>query len=291
MVQARTSPLATRIALLAVTALALSSPDALAKDKTSPSTFNVIPVTFTNVTVQGGQLLANGNIGSTPFALPLNLVTRGFASAAATCPILDLQLGPINLTLLGLNVDTSPVCLEITATQGGGLLGDLLCAIANLLDGQTALADILAGVTPTQLNTLNWGLTTVLNQTFVPITSSNAFVGATCEVLHLAVGPLDLTLLGLNVSLDDCSGGPVVVDITATPGGGLLGDLLCSLSDVMEVRRPNPNRIVTALRAITFRLGQLIGQVEYQPTDQVAPFVPGPPDGRPARFPSGASIV
>jgi hypothetical protein len=40
---------------------------------------------------------------------------------------------------------------------------------------------------------------------------------------------LNLTLLGLNVVLDDCDGGPVVVDITGQRGGGLLGNLLCGL--------------------------------------------------------------
>ena len=46
-----------------------------------------------------------------------------------------------------------------------------------------------------------------------------------CEVLELTLGPLDLTLLGLRVQLDE-----VHLLITAIPGGGLLGDLLCSLA-------------------------------------------------------------
>jgi hypothetical protein len=48
---------------------------------------------------------------------------------------------------------------------------------------------------------------------------------AVCSVLHLELGPLDLTLLGLHVHLDQ-----VVLDITADPAGGLLGQLLCSLA-------------------------------------------------------------
>jgi hypothetical protein len=48
---------------------------------------------------------------------------------------------------------------------------------------------------------------------------------ATCQVLNLTLGPLDLSLLGLNVHLDQ-----VHLVITATPGGGILGDLLCSLA-------------------------------------------------------------
>jgi hypothetical protein len=43
------------------------------------------------------------------------------------------------------------------------------------------------------------------------------------------LGPLELTLLGLEVILDDCDGGPVTLDITAQRGGGLLGNLLCGL--------------------------------------------------------------
>jgi hypothetical protein len=60
-------------------------------------------------------------------------------------PILDLALGPITLDVLGLVVETSPICLNITAYDGGGLLGDLLCAVADLLDGGLSLDQILAG--------------------------------------------------------------------------------------------------------------------------------------------------
>jgi uncharacterized membrane protein YeiH len=257
MLHVRAYSLYRRVALIVLSTLVLAAPDAFAQKK-APRTFNVIPITFSSVTVEAGQLVANGNIGSTPFQLPL-ILTPGATPAGATCPILDLRLGPIDLSLLGLNVATSPICLEITATSGGGLLGDLLCSIANLLNGGSPLADVLAGLTPAQLTLLDQGLTTVLNQVFVPITSSNALVGASCDVLNLAVGPLDLTILGLNVQLDNCSGGPVTVDITATPGGGLLGDLLCNLADVLHTPRPNTTAVLTLLRQIASAIGQLIG--------------------------------
>ena len=246
-----------RIAVLAAALMAFSAADAFAQRK-KPTTFNVLPLTITSVSPQGGQLVASGMVGNTPFQLPLVLTPQPLAPGA-TCPVLDLSLGPIHLSLLGLNVDTSPICLEITATQGGGLLGDLLCSIANLLNQGGSLASILGGLTTAQLSTLNSGLTTVLNQVLAQATSSNALVGATCDVLNLAVGPLDLTILGLNVSLDDCSGGPVTVDITATPGGGLLGDLLCSLSDLLNVPRPNTTAILSLLRNIVQIIGGLIG--------------------------------
>jgi len=49
---------------------------------------------------------------------------------------LTLTLGPLHLDLLGLVVDLNQVVLNITAQPGpGNLLGNLLCAVANLLNG------------------------------------------------------------------------------------------------------------------------------------------------------------
>jgi hypothetical protein len=56
-----------------------------------------------------------------------------------TCTILDLEVGAITLDLLGLLVETSDICLSITAEEGGGLLGNLLCNVDNLLSGNANL--------------------------------------------------------------------------------------------------------------------------------------------------------
>jgi len=211
----------------------------------------------TSVTVADGQLVANGLAGTTPFQAPITL-TPGAVPAGGTCPILDLSLGPIHLSLLGLNVDTSSVCLQITAIQGGGLLGSLLCGIANLLNGGAPLADVLAGLSPAQLDVLNSGLTQVLNQAvFIPLSRSDAVAAAACNILHLELGPLDLNLLGLRVELNNCNAGPVVLDVTATPGGGLLGDLLCGLSTLLE--GGGVTKIVAALQSIAALIGPLLG--------------------------------
>jgi len=62
---------------------------------------------------------------------------------------------------------------------------------------------------------------------------------ASCDILHLVLGPLDLNLLGLMVHLDQ-----VVLDITAQPGpGNLLGNLLCSLTGLLN----NPTDTVLGL--------------------------------------------
>lgn len=96
----------------------------------------------TRFRAQGGQLVAVGTLTGTvtnaagetlatvnqTVALPVDI-------AQATCEILDLRLGPLDLDLLGLVIHLDEVHLNITAEQGpGNLLGNLLCAIAGLLD-------------------------------------------------------------------------------------------------------------------------------------------------------------
>jgi hypothetical protein len=61
------------------------------------------------------------------------------AGAQASCQILNLTLGPLSLNLLGLQVNLNQVVLNITAQPGpGNLLGNLLCDVANLLNGSGA---------------------------------------------------------------------------------------------------------------------------------------------------------
>ena len=61
-----------------------------------------------------------------------------------SCDILRLQLGPIDLDLLGLVVHLDRVRLDITADAGpGNLLGNLLCAVAGLLDQGLNLNGVL----------------------------------------------------------------------------------------------------------------------------------------------------
>jgi hypothetical protein len=63
-----------------------------------------------------------------------------------TCPILHLDLGPLNLNLLGLRVHLDEVVLDVDADPGpGNLLGNLLCAVAGLLDG-IDLGAVLGGL-------------------------------------------------------------------------------------------------------------------------------------------------
>ena len=67
--------------------------------------------------------------------------------ATASCEILNLTLGPLDLNLLGLAVHLNQVVLNITAVPGAGnLLGNLLCSVANLLNGGGPLSTLLNSV-------------------------------------------------------------------------------------------------------------------------------------------------
>lgn len=63
-------------------------------------------------------------------------VNARVAANAAACDILNLVLGPLDLNVLGLEISLQRVVLDIVAVAGAGnLLGNLLCAVAGLLDG------------------------------------------------------------------------------------------------------------------------------------------------------------
>ena len=164
-----------RLRLMAVTfvaaivaALAVSTTAATAAPAAPPSGGSALTVpisfaqsggllngvfTITSFSVNSaGQLVANGTFtGTAVVGGVAQTVTDMPAStplqATGSCRILDLTLGPLHLDLLGLVVDLNQVHLTITAQQGpGNLLGNLLCAVAHLLDNTsspTALQQIV----------------------------------------------------------------------------------------------------------------------------------------------------
>ena len=70
----------------------------------------------------------------------------GARSSQLVCRVLTLTLGPLDLNLLGLRVQLNQVNLRITAIPGGGLLGDLLCGLSNLLNPPALAGTQLAAV-------------------------------------------------------------------------------------------------------------------------------------------------
>lgn len=103
-------------------------------------------LSITDLAVENGELLVSGvltgtatqdgvvtQITQTFTDVPASLLANGSGNS---CQILFLDLGPIFLDLLGLTVDLSEIELDVRGERGpGNLLGNLLCAVAGLLDG------------------------------------------------------------------------------------------------------------------------------------------------------------
>lgn len=152
------------IVLLATTALISPATQTAASAQSRPQGSGLsIPVTGTGAgatftgTLNLLRFVANNGVVSAVGLLTGTLTTAGgqttsivrtvtvpLAVTQATCDILHLDLGPLSLNLLGLQIDLSRIVLDITAQSGAGnLLGNLLCAVAGLLDNPTGLAQLL----------------------------------------------------------------------------------------------------------------------------------------------------
>jgi hypothetical protein len=94
---------------------------------------------------------------------------------------------------------------------------------------------------------------------FVPVhmqKTGAASAAAMCPILHLVIGPVNLDLLGLHVTLGGGLSGnqPIVLDITAQSGNGnLLGNLLCSVAGLLD-----QNPLATQLSGLLNILQQLL---------------------------------
>jgi hypothetical protein len=116
---------------------------------------------ITSFAVQNNALVASGIVTGTmvngsgvrtsvarTVTIPVVTSTAGAtkaatAAAATSCGILHLELGPLDLDLLGLVVHLDKVVLDLSAAPGAGnLLGNLLCSVANLLNVSGSLTQI-----------------------------------------------------------------------------------------------------------------------------------------------------
>jgi len=174
------------------------------------------------------------------------------------CPILRLVIEPIFLDLLGLVVTTTRIEINITADPDGGLLGALLCGLANLLNpddvaqalnrivaalgGRLTSGSALFGLVGFDISSF-YAQGDQLYARFFVQTSSGGAAGPfstpvvvqqqeeSCLLLRLELGPLHIDLLGLIIDIPE----QIVIEIRAEPGpGNLLGNLLCALANLLN---------------------------------------------------------
>jgi hypothetical protein len=145
------------------------------------------------------------------------------AAKGGRCNVLSLHLAPVYLALLGLQVQTSTINLNLYAEKGE-VLGNLFCALSK--------AKVTFGKAARTLNSeLHHRPMQVMAATDALPAPRAATQPAACQVLKLVLGPLNLNLLGLVVDLyGQTTSSPVVVTINAVPSQGLLGQLLCGLA-------------------------------------------------------------
>ena len=220
-----------------------------------------------------GELVANavatldiaGRVITQEVQIPLDL--GGTPGAENQCDILNLALGPVHLDLLGLNVDLDdceggPVTVDIIGVEGD-LLGDLLCSIAGALNGGADLGEVLDGLTDAELDAVLGGLTDILNDLLGRLLDAGSTTAAqhvengdshVCDILTLEIPEgLHLTLLGLQV---DTSG--ICLDVYAVEGdGNLLGNLLCSLSNLLN----NPGNNAGGQRALVKNINKVLDRL------------------------------
>ena len=153
------------MSMISVAPAAAAAPTPTATAATTAAAGLQIPINFNSPTggsfagvfnltrfvVRNGQLAAVGTLtgtvtnaaGQTVGAVA-RTITLPVLNITGTCDILHLEIGPIDLDLLGLVVHVDKIVIDIDAQSGpGNLLGNLLCAIAGLLDNGGALAQIV----------------------------------------------------------------------------------------------------------------------------------------------------
>ena len=144
------------------------------------------------------------------------------AAARSASPRAGFHTGTLLL------VPAGGVTVPVTGTtsKGGKFTGNFTIKQFSVVNNQIVATGTLTG---TILN----GVGSVVGTILKTISLIVNFNGASCDILHLELGPLDLDLLGLQVHLDK-----IVLDITADPNGGLLGSLLCSVANLLNSGGP-----------------------------------------------------
>jgi len=243
----------------------------MAAPAATQSPLEITNATVTNLAVTGANTLTAtaslaGNLitkaGTTPFTLPNLTVPITLTSVGKTadgCPILHLSLQIPDLNLLGLhlqldNCNNGPVTVDITAIPsaktGGGLLGDLLCGVSNLLNGTGGLLN-LGGQTGAVTGALTQALNGVIGSLAAGggggggTTGGDQAPAGTCELVNLHLGAIHLDVLGLDVQTSQ-----ICLLAYADPNGGLLGSLLCSLDNLLNNNGNNAHASQVLVRNI-----------------------------------------
>ena len=191
------------------------------------------------------------------------------AVALADPTLITLDLKPLDVNLLGLEVKTSEIIVTVSAQPGSGkLLGNLLTTVVNLQGVNNALNNVLGNVV-TLANSASLNVTGVLPGGPLGTTTSTADV----PVLTAHVAPVHLDLLGAVVDTS-----PIDVSIVAHPGSGkVLGNVIAGLANLLNTPPKNGKIDVPYLTSQIHTLNTQLAAI----TPSI-PAAPSPPHTVPA---------
>jgi hypothetical protein len=128
------------------------------------------------------------------------------------------SLGTITSTVTGTFTNA-----DGTGNFAGTFVPQKFAVVNGVLDATGLLKGTLTDANGTQLGTVDQTAT-------IPVNTTAAAADPGCNILNLTLGPLNLNLLGLVVTLNE-----VHLTITAVPGvGNLLGNLLCDVAGLLN---------------------------------------------------------
>jgi hypothetical protein len=191
--------------------------------------------------------------------------------APAANTLATVTLKPIDLNLLGLEVQTSPITVTISAKSGdGNILGNLIDSASNLVS-TTQATSALNNVLSTAVDLVN---SSSLSVDGVTSGTFNTAAPSTTQVLELFVAPIHTDTLGVQVDTS-----PVRLSISAHAGPGLvLGNAMTTLSNLFNPPLPSQFNIDDINQQLSDVLGQLNAQLGSIPAATVPTKQPTPGD-------------
>jgi hypothetical protein len=151
------------------------------------------------------------------------------------CSVIDVSIKRLDLKLLGLNLSTSAINLQVKGNPHRSL-GRLFCRLSRRisLNGagtrgtRSVVRSLNRRLESRKMPTVGFSGTVTRQQTQSEY--------APCEVLDLVIGPIHIDLIGLIVDLyGPTKNDPVTAIVTADPNRGVLGEKFCELAGGPQV--------------------------------------------------------
>lgn len=173
----------------------------------------IFPAAVASLALATGLSISAATAAGAATAAPASSGSRLASSAPASTP------GTLTSTVTGTFTNAAG-----TGNFTGKFAPQKFSVVNGILQATGLLTGTLVDANGTQLGTVSRTVT-------IPVNTSNAAnAPLACGILNLTLGPLNLNLLGLVVTLNQ-----VHLTITAVPGAGnLLGNLLCSLVGLLN---------------------------------------------------------